>query len=263
MQSSCQKTNFSLLLKYQIHHLLSSFTIPFWATSGNSLISGPEHNSAKSFLGRVLELDHKPKALWSPYCSQILAHPTDPAAWAGLRELPSSILLPVKCEQPQQWGGSCCWYRRGMSNCLGSGGAFSTHQRHLHTRWNPTRSEEVISFLAKYPAPAAAGQRGWWEVVTSGICASLVWLTKAPYNLQREYFPPVFLLCCTLDGKNFTARTLFQAPTAGKCFSDAKIDGCKKNYFRSLKIPYIRGGHGFEANFPEEKWLVQKSWKTT
>lgn len=172
---------------------------------------------------------------------------------------------PVKREQPQQWGGSCCWYRRGMRNCLGSGGAFSSHQSHLYTRWNPTRGEEVISFLAKYPAPAAAGQCEWWEVVTVWhlcICG-LAWLTRVPHNLQKGYFPPVFLLYCTLDGKNFTARTLLQAPTAGKCFSDAKIDRCEKNSFRSLKIPYVRGEHGFEVNFPEEKWLVQKSWKTT
>lgn len=94
------------------------------------------------------------------------------------------------------------------------------------------------------------------------VCV-LAWLTRAPHNLQEGHFPPVFLLYCTSDGKNFTARTSLQAPGAGKCFSDTKIDRCKKNSFRSLKIPYIRGRHGLELNFPEEKWLVQKSWKTT
>lgn len=94
------------------------------------------------------------------------------------------------------------------------------------------------------------------------VCV-LAWLPRAPHNLQKGYFPPVFLLYCTLDSKNFTARTLLQALTAGKCFSDTKIDWCKKNSFRSLKIPYIRGRHEFEVNFSEEKWLVQKSRKIT
>lgn len=97
-----------------------------------------------------------------------------------------------------------------------------------------------------------------WHLSICGLAR----LTRAPHDLQKGYFPPVFLLYCTLDGKNFTARTLLQAPTAGKCFSDATIVGCKK-ILGSLKIPYIRGGHGFEVNFPEEKRLVQKSWKTT
>lgn len=155
--------------------------------------------------------------------------------------------------------------RRGMRNCLGSDGAFLLHQSHLHTRWDPTRGEEVISFLAKYPAPAAAGQHECWEVVTSGICSSWVWLGSQglPTTCKRDISLQFPLLYCALDGKNFTARALLQAPTAGKGFSDTRIDGCKKHSLGSLKIPCIRGRCGFEVNFPEEKWLVQKSWKTT
>lgn len=114
----------------------------------------------ESFLGRVLELDHKPKALQSPYCSQILAHPMGCCCLGKadtVTQHPLLWLSPCKAwEQPQQWGSSCWWYRRGMRNCLGSSGTCASHQSHLHTRGNPTRGEEVTSFLAKYPAPAAA-----------------------------------------------------------------------------------------------------------
>lgn len=211
----------------------------------------------------MLELNHKPKALWSPYCSQILAHPTDPAAWAGLRELPAAFcsLWNVGSLSSEVAAAD----EEGDEELLRKWWGFlitpepSAYQVKSHQGWGG-------DFLPGKMSCSSCSRAAWvlrgghvWHLCILG----LAWLTRAPHNLQKGYFPPVFLLYCAWMVRISQQRTLLQGPTAGKGFSDTRIDGCKKNCFRSLKIPCIRGRCGFEVNFPEEKWLVQKSWKTT
>lgn len=166
-------------IKKKIHYLFFLLQSP---SLGNiwkqSLITGPEPNPVKSFLGRPLKLDHKSKAQRN--CSQILAHPMDAAAWARLIESPSTLCcdyLPVK---PKSSLRSSWWYRRGMRNCSGSRGTLVSHPSHLLMKGNPTWGEEVTDFLAKYPVPAAA----WGTSGERWTCLALVCILSASSALR-------------------------------------------------------------------------------
>lgn len=180
MQFSCQKTNSYFVLNPLSLFIFQSPSMgDIWK---QSLITGPEHNPVKSFLGRALKLDHKPKAQRN--CSQILAHPMDAAAWARLIESPSTLYLLVKPKSSLR--SSCWWYRRGMRNCSGSRGTLVSHPSHLLTKGNPTWGEEVTDFLAKYPIPAAVwgtnGER-WTCVRPFGLICASAWLCLGSQSL--------------------------------------------------------------------------------